>query len=274
MSEPATVRDDLVPQLIDEWAAIDALLSSLRPEDWRRPTPLPGWDVQDTVAHIIGTEAMLAGDEMPTVATDVMALSHVRNDIAAANEVWVESLRGTDPAAVLDRFRSVTSRRAAALSAMTQDDFDAPSWTPVGKSTYGRFMQIRLFDCWLHEQDIRDAVDRPGHENGAAAEASVDEIERALGFVVGKRAAAPDGAAVTIELTGPVTRHIHVVVDGRAQVVHELDRPATTVLRLGSGLFVRLAGGRVDPAAHLAEIAMEGDVDLARRLVDNLAFTI
>ena len=274
MSEPAPVRDDVVPQLIDEWAAIDALLSSLRPEDWRRPTPLPGWDVQDTVAHIIGTEAMLAGDEMPTVATDVKALSHVRNDIAAANEVWVESLRGTDPAAVLDRFRSVTSRRAAALAAMTQDDFDAPSWTPVGKSTYGRFMQIRLFDCWLHEQDIRDAVDRPGHENGAAAEASVDEIERALGFVVGKRAAAPDGAAVTIELTGPVTRHIHVVVDGRAQVVHELDRPATTVLRLGSGLFVRLAGGRVDPAAHLAEIAMEGDVDLAGRLVDNLAFTI
>ena len=274
MSEPATVRDDLVPQLIDEWAAIDALLTSLRPEEWVRPTPLPGWDVQDTVAHIIGTEAMLAGDEMPTVTRDVKGLSHVRNDIAAANEVWVESLRGTEPAAVLDRFRSVTSRRAAALAAMTQDDFDAPSWTPVGKSTYGRFMQIRLFDCWLHEQDIRDGVDRPGHEDGSAAEASVDEIERALGFVVGKRAAAPDGAAVTIELTGPVARAIHVVVDGRAQVVRELDRPATAVLRLGSGLFVRLAGGRIDPGAHLDEIATEGDVDLAGRVVDNLAFTI
>lgn len=274
MSEPAVLRDELVPQLIDEWAAIDALLSSLTPEEWARPTPLPGWDVQDAVAHIIGTEAMLAGDEMPAVATDVKALSHVRNDIAATNEVWVESLRGTEPAAVLDRFRSVTSRRATALAAMTKEDFDAPSWTPVGKSTYGRFMQIRLFDCWMHEQDIRDAVSRPGHEDGAAAEASVDEIERALGFVVGKRAGAPDGAAVTIELTGPVTRQVHVVVDGRAQVVPELDRPATTVVRLGSGLFVRLAGGRVDPRSRLTEIAMHGDVDLAGRLVDNLAFTI
>lgn len=274
MTEPAIGRDVLVPQLIEEWAAIDALLSSLTPEEWGRPTPLPGWDVQATVAHIIGTEAMLAGEEMPTVATDVKALSHVRNDIAATNEVWVESLRGTEPAGVLDRFRSVTARRAIALEAMTQDDFDAPSWTPVGKSTYGRFMQIRLFDCWLHEQDIRDAVDRPGHEDGAAAEASVDEIERALGFVVGKRAAAPEGTAVTIELTGPVVRQIHVVVDGRARVVSELDRPATTILRLGSGLFVRLAGGRVDPGAHLAEIAMDGDLALAGRLVDNLAFTI
>ena len=32
------------------------------------------------------------------------------------------------------------------------------SFTPAGKDTYGRFMQIRVFDCWLHEQDIRDAL--------------------------------------------------------------------------------------------------------------------
>ena len=40
---------------------------------------------------------------------------------------------------------------------MSQEEWDAESFTPAGKSTYGRFMQIRVFDCWLHEQDIRDA---------------------------------------------------------------------------------------------------------------------
>ena len=43
-------------------------------------------------------------------------------------------------------------------------------------------MQIRVFDCWLHEQDIRDAVGRPGHETGLAVEVVLDEMATALGF--------------------------------------------------------------------------------------------
>ena len=39
---------------------------------------------------------------------------------------------------------------------MTQADFDAPSWTPAGRDeTYGRFMRIRHYDCFMHEHDIR-----------------------------------------------------------------------------------------------------------------------
>ena len=37
-------------------------------------------------------------------------------------------------------------------------------------------MRIRVFDCWLHEQDIRDAVGRPGGEDGPAASVALDEI--------------------------------------------------------------------------------------------------
>jgi ubiquinone biosynthesis protein UbiJ len=70
-----------------------------------------------------------------------------------------------------------------------------------------------------------------------------------------------------------VCRTLHVVVDGRARLVDELDRPATTTVSLSSGLFVRLAGGRVDPAGHLPEIGIAGDAELGRRLVENLNFT-
>jgi hypothetical protein len=135
-------------------------------------------------------------------------------------------------------------------------------------------MRIRVFDCWMHEQDIRDVVGRPGHEAGPAAEVSLDEITHALGFIVGKRADAPQGASVTIQLTGPANRTIHLQVDGRARVVPELTQVATTTLRLPSGLFARLAGGRLPPEQHLDDITIRGDADLGRRIVTNLAFTI
>ncbi len=74
---------------------------------------------------------------------------------------------------------------------MGPEEFDAPTQTPVGMAPYRRFMEIRVFDCWLHEQDIRSAIGRPGHEDGPCAEMSVDEVVRALGFIVGKQACAP-----------------------------------------------------------------------------------
>ena len=158
---------------------------------------------------------------------------------------------------------------------MGEDDFSAPSWTPVGQADYRRFMQIRVFDCWVHEQDVRDAVGQPGHEDGPVAEQAVDEIVRALGYIVGKKAGAPEGSSVTIELTGPVVRTIHVAVDGRAgRRRPACPAPRRATVALGSRAFTRLACGRVEPAQTLGEVQLPGDADLGRRVVTSLPFTI
>jgi hypothetical protein len=57
-------------------------------------------------------------------------------------------------------------------------------------------------------------------------------------------------------------------------VVAALDGPPTASLRLSSSLFLRLAGGREDPEAALADIELGGDQALARQLATNLAYTI
>lgn len=266
-------RLTVVECLSKEWETIEELLSGLGDEDWAAPA-LPGWTVQDAVAHLVGTESMLSGETPPTPDFDVSELEHVRNQIAVANELWVEAYRNKQGSQVLDAFRDVTARRREALAGMSQEQFEEASWTPVGPGTYERFMEIRVFDCWVHEQDIRDAIGRPGHESGPCAEASLNEIVRALGFIVGKKAGAPDGSSVTFELTGPMERTIHVLVEGRAEVVPQLKGEATATLRLSSNLFMRLACGRLNPEAHLEEIEMDGDLDLARQVATNLAFTI
>ncbi|MFB4297564.1 maleylpyruvate isomerase family mycothiol-dependent enzyme [Actinomadura sp. NTSP31] len=264
-------RKQVTDVLVGEWEELDRLLTGLPGGQWETPTCLPGWRVTDVVSHLIGTEAMLAGEATPDCGVDVAALPHVRNDIAAFNEQWVAALREEGPAAMLARFRDVTARRAGMLARMTDADFAAPSWTPAGQATYGRFMQIRIYDCYMHEQDVRAAVGEPGNEDGPAAEAALDEAARTMGYVVGKRAAAPDGSTVVIDLTGPVRRTLTVEVDGRARLVPASTGPATTTLRLPSTLFLRLCGGRPAPSDS---VDVGGDRELGRRVVDNLAFTI
>lgn len=270
----AQAASPVVGLLVTEWAVIARLLEELDANDWSAPTALPNWTVHDVVAHLIGTESGLEGIDPPEPPIDVAALDHVHNKIGAQNERWVHALRSRSPQDMIDAFVEITSRRGAALSALGAEDFAEPSWTPVGEGTYERFVQIRLFDCWFHEQDIRSAVGRPGHADGPCAEAAIDEIRGALGYIMGKQVAVSDGLAVTIELTGPVSRVFHIVVDGRAAVVPELDRPAAAVVKLSSRLFVDLAGGRTRAADHRDDVVLEGDEQLARRMVENLAYMI
>ncbi|HEX4865103.1 MAG TPA: maleylpyruvate isomerase family mycothiol-dependent enzyme [Acidimicrobiales bacterium] len=268
---------DLTSQLEDVWAELALLGNGMADTEWHAPSPCPGWDVSAQYAHVIGTESMLLGRANPEV--DPGKPGHVRNDIGGFNEVWVAALAGCSKGEVLEKFEEVASERAKALKAMTEDDFSAPAWTPVGQADYRRFMQIRVFDCWVHEQDVRDAVGRPGHESGPVAEQSVDEIVRALGFVVGKKAGLPAESTVSFRLVGPVSRAIDVaVVDGRAKVVSSLDTPATVTLSLSSSALCRLGCGRVSPESvldgALGGVKMSGDAELGRRVVSNLAFTI
>ncbi|MDJ0768364.1 MAG: maleylpyruvate isomerase family mycothiol-dependent enzyme [Ilumatobacter sp.] len=254
------------------WASVDALVADLADDQWRVASPLPGWDVQANLAHMVGTESFLLGREPETGGEP--AADHVRNPIGEMNERWIETFASRTPAEVLAAFRDVTAQRLAVLDAMPADEWNAVGFTPAGEDVYGRFMQIRVFDCWMHEQDIRAAVGRPGHDGGIAVEVSLDEMTTAMGFVVGKRAGAPDGASVTFELTGGSPRSIHVRVEGRAAVVPELDGPATVTLTMPIVSFGRIAGGRLDAADHLPNATIIGDEALGRRILDNLSYTI
>ncbi len=279
---PAIVADSsrpaLVAQLGEVWGALAELGAELSDAEWVVPTPCPGWDVAAQYAHVIGTESSLLGRPAPDVGTAGETPEHVKNQIGGFNEVWVTALAPVPRADVLARFREISEARRDALDGMTDEDFDAPSWTPVGQADYRRFMQIRVFDCWVHEQDIRDAVGRPGHGTGPVAEQALDELVRAAGFVIGKKAGVAAGTAVRLELTGPVARRVDVDVTDRARVVEVLPQPPTTTLELTSTAFSRLSCGRISPAeveqGAFGGARVTGDQTIGRQVLENLAFTI
>ncbi len=146
---------------------------------------------------------------------------------------------------------------------MSDDEWNAQTLTPVGPETYGRFMRVRVFDCWMHEQDIRMALRRPSSDDelgGRASQLSLDEIAAIMGFVVGKLGKAPEGSRVLFELTGPLARNIRVSVDGRAQVVDDFGgQEPTATIRL-DGAAVHQAGGRSpDVPGTRQDVELGGD---------------
>lgn len=271
-------KSNVLLGLFAVWDSIDALLEGLPESGWQAATPLPGWCVRAVVSHIIGTESFLQGIAPPQADIDVKALEHVRNDIGAMNECWVRHLSGESGSSVLERYRAVTGKRREMLPGMSDDDWNAPTPTPAGMDSYGRFMRIRVFDCWMHEQDIRMALQRPSSDDelaGPASQLSLDEVAATMGFVVGKLAGAPDGSRVQFDLTGPLARIIRVSVDGRAQVVDDFGggEPNATI-GLDGLQFTRLAGGRPMCPTRPQDVELGGAKDLAAHIVERLNFVI
>ena len=251
--------------LFESMDSVLALLGELDETDWQVQSLCPAWNVRDVVAHLDGIEEALRGWRP---AGEAPAPFEMVGKVFDEVEDW-------SPDRLLSRFRAVLADRQTELLAADPTLFDQVSWTPVGVQTYGRFMAIRNFDFWVHEQDIRVPLGRPGHTSGPAAELALDEVRRSFGYIVGKRAAIPDGSSVLVELSGPIEGQLAAVVDGRARVVDDLDHP-DAILRTDFLTFMLLACGRIDPETPLAggDIELRGNKELAGQLAHNLRFTI
>jgi len=251
--------------LLESIDSVSDLLGQLDDSEWRVPSLCPAWPVRQVVAHLDGIEEALSGWRP---SGDTPAPFEIVGQVFDEVNDW-------PPDRLLDRFRSVFTGRCSELSASDTSLFDEVSWTPVGVQTYGRFMAIRNFDFWVHEQDIRVPLGGPGHTGGPAAELALDEVRRSFGYIVGKRAGIPDGSSVLVELTGSIEAHLAAVVDGRARVVDDLDHP-DAVVRTDFLTFMLLACGRTDPDTRLAagDVELRGNTELARQLARNLRFTM
>lgn len=259
-------REHTLRALEDCWTSLDDLLGDLGAREWQVASLCPGWTVRDVVAHLASVEHLLVG-WFPESAESPLPFERVSAFLTETAEL--------DGPAMLGRYRELIERRRAQLGVLIDDQWATPSMTPVGPATYGRFMAIRVFDFWVHEQDIRTPLHRPGHETGLAAEMSVDEVQGSLGYIVGKKIGLPDGMGITFRLTGPVHRDLHARVEGRARLVPELASP-DVVVTADSLTFVQLACGRIDPQEQIdaGRITWTGASEWGERAARNLRFTM
>ena len=203
-------NQQLVNMMEHVWRSIGELCDGLTEAEWKTPTDCPGWSVQDQISHLAGSETGILGDPDPDHTPSEEALAHTRSEQGQRNEIVVDWRRPWAGAQVLSDFRAKTTRRVEFLRSRSDDDFAAEMQTPVGPAPMSEFISIRIMDAWVHEQDIRRALNRPGHYDSPAAAHALNRIIRAMPFVAARRAQAPDGATVVIDIGGPAgTAHSH-----------------------------------------------------------------
>lgn len=263
------MSDPVVELLESVWDSIARLGADLSNEQWDMPTECPGWSVRDQVSHIIGLERMLAGENPDPPATEGGL-----EGIAAFNEGQIAPRRSRPGAEVLAEMNDICARRLEMLRTLPSEKWDEVGFTPTGDAPYRTFMHIRVFDCWAHEQDMHRALGIPGHLSGPVVQHCLDWHTRNMGFVVGKKAGAPERSTVVFAVDGDANGPRGVAVtDGRAKPTAPADNPTVTV-HTDVDTYNALCCGRTDPAGALAAglVSLEGDRELGERVVIALPY--
>ncbi|MGO4340314.1 maleylpyruvate isomerase family mycothiol-dependent enzyme [Pedococcus sp. 2YAF34] len=245
--------------------------------DFDLPTACPGWTVKDQVSHVVGLESWLHTGDVPKV--EVPDYAHIRGEAGRFIEKSVELRRRMVGQKVVDELETVAARRIAALSepGVTLETVVRGPWgpAPVGDS-----LRRRILDIWTHEQDIRQALGRPGNLDSGGAAVFMDLLFAALPRLVAKEAGIEPGNVVIIDSTGPVMGRAGVWVEpgeeGKARgiplfsgIAHDGDpHDVFTTITLSTDCLTRRAAGRggIDDI----HFTVHGDEAVARRVLEHL----
>lgn len=150
MTSVPVSMDDVLNDLVAEYGQLDAILSSLREEQWLVQSGAPGWTVRDVVVHLAQTEEGVASSLAAPVAEwtirdgtlDAAVDERVRADTTAPNEV-------------LDRWRSARRSSVEALAAADPDIEVRWAAAPLKPKTLAT---TRLAEHWAHGLDIAEPL--------------------------------------------------------------------------------------------------------------------
>jgi uncharacterized protein (TIGR03083 family) len=270
-------RDDAVGAYGDALEGMLAVAEELPDDVWALPTDLPGWSVQDNVAHVVALEDQFAGRPLPDHLPDYANLPHVRNDFGRHMEIGVDLRRAVSSDDLLTEFRAVVQERMEQLGDLPDDPEHLIAGPTGSPRPLALWLAIRTFDIWVHEQDVRRAVGLPERVTGPAAALALERILEVLPVVLGKDAGVPAGTAVrfVVEPPGPAPAGLTVLVavdpGGRGRLADDESATADLILTLSFATLAHAATGRARPGP--GELSVIGDATLADRLLDAMVIT-
>lgn len=143
---------NIIADLRAEQAALDALVSKLSPEQWLTPTPAVGWDIRDTINHLLifdnyAFECVEGRGEPIWAELRRNAVSPGQPDL---NTRLVAERRSIAPEQVLTQWRENREKLNEAL--LKCEPSQRILWGD-GPMAARSFATARLMECWAHGLD-------------------------------------------------------------------------------------------------------------------------
>jgi uncharacterized protein (TIGR03083 family) len=243
--------------------ALLALLDELTPADWTRSTVCAGWDVRDVVLHVLGAD-------LGNIAIRRDGVAYLRPApredlgpfIDRINAEWITAARRLTPRLIRELLEFTASPISDCMAATDPSAVDAHvSW--ASSQPVPRWLDLarEYMERWVHQQHVRDAVDRPGQHSAEF----VSPVIAASMFALPSALAGQAPGTLAVEISGPGGGHWVVASAGDDwQLLEGAASDATSRLRIGARDWWRTVTLGLRPEEAFARASVDGDPALAR----------
>jgi uncharacterized protein (TIGR03083 family) len=270
---------DVLTLFPPERASLLDLLSGLSADDWAAPTACPGWSVKDIALHLL--------------ADDLGRLSRGRDGFAGAafvperrggyeaellafinrmNEMWVAAARRLSPRLLVDLLRFSGGETQRYFESLDPDATGEPvSWAGPDPAPVWLDLAREYTERWLHHQQVRDALGRPGLKEPRFFAPVLDTFVRALPHTF-RDVLAPEGTQVSLSVTGGSGGHWTLLREAHRWTLHRgAARGPAAAVALNQETAWRLFTKGIAREEALANAELSGDVSLAAHVLDTVS---
>jgi uncharacterized protein (TIGR03083 family) len=160
---------DLTGMLEPERRVLLDLLADLGDEEWDAPTECPAWTVKDVALHVLGDDLSLLSRQRDGATNGLIfyAEKHpgldFRHLLDGFNEQWVEGATFFSAPLVLELLRLTGEWTSSFYGAVDLERLGEPVgfFGGSGPSPYWKAIAREYVERWVHQQQIRRALERP-----------------------------------------------------------------------------------------------------------------
>ena len=193
-----------------------SLLKGLNEEEWRRPTAASKWNVKDVALHILGGDVgnlsrRRDGFSLPADLSSYEKLVAFINEI---NALWLAAGQRMSTRLLIDLTEYVGRRADEYFAGL--DPFatgEAVSWAGDEPRPVWFDVAREYTERWHHQQQIRDATERPGLYEKRLFEPLMDTFVRGLPHTF-REVNVADRTVVRLVLTGALEKEWRLVRKG------------------------------------------------------------
>lgn len=244
------------------------LLKSLTPEEWEKPTIAKLWKVKDVAAHLLDGNIRILSMLRDNYRDEQAGLQSNENFLAFLNRLnaeWIQAMKRVSPGMLVLLHEATGPQYCNYYKSLNPFETSGFAVDWVGETESKNWMHIarEYTEKFLHQQQIREAVNRPGLMVPAFFYPFIDVYALALPYTY-RHVTAEEGTIVRVTVTSNIGGSWYLIrINDKWQLNKRMVAAPTAELILDPDTAWKLFSRGLSPDEVRDKVTIVGDEALA-----------
>ena len=254
------------------------VLSGLSPEDWNKPTACALWSVKDVALHLLGGDVGILSRKRDAYAysgSPIKNWGELVTLINNLNDIWVKAASRLSPRLLCDLLKLSGEQVCDYFTSLDPFAIGGPvDWAGPEPAPVWLDLAREYTEWWHHQQQIRDAVGKPGLTEPRFFAPVLDAFVRALPRTYAS-VDAKDATLIALTITGDSGGQWFLLREtGVWNLYCEDTKPADAAIVMDQEVAWRLFTKGITKTEALSKTTLLGDRSLAAKALDMVSVIV